>query len=299
MLRQAGAERRVRQLGEAADEHRPVADVRVAVQVLDHLGVVVGAQLGLARVAVRVDRQEADDVGQERVRRDLALGILVQEVVDLPRLVADPQVVGRLAHDVVEEHVVRAEDLVHPAERVEGVQVVVAGLALPVGGLGREVGAGRVHDLALGLEHRRHRRLGQPLDLQVGHRARAATARSRGRAARGPSPIGEHTHSARRLRSRANSQVLRGGAGGGVHVDELLDQVLTRTGCRPCGRCPRLRGRPAGRLVTLRRTGGRAPAAGTGPRCRGRRAPGRSMRPAAARSPRPRSTGATARGCGR
>ena len=190
---------------------------------LDHLEVVVGAELGLARVALGVDRQEADDVGQEGERRDLALGVLVQEVVDLPRLVADPQVVGRLADDVVEEHVVGAEDLVHAAERVEGVQVVLRRLALPVRRLRGQLGAGRVDDLALGLEHRGDRRLRPPLDLEVGHRSRSARAIARSRST-WPSPIGEQTHSARRLRSRANSQGVGVGGDGGVHVDELLDQ---------------------------------------------------------------------------
>ena len=37
----------------------------------------------------------------------------MQVVVDLPRLVADPQVVARSAHHVVEDHEVRGEDLVH------------------------------------------------------------------------------------------------------------------------------------------------------------------------------------------
>jgi len=74
----------------------------------------------------------ADHVGHEHVRRDLPLRILVQEVIDLPALVADPKVVAGVPHDVVQQQVVRAQDLVHPAEGVEGGQVVVRGFGLPV-----------------------------------------------------------------------------------------------------------------------------------------------------------------------
>ena len=103
----------------------------MARDVLDHLGVVVGGQERLA-LAARRHRQEADEVGQPDVRRRLQLGVLVQEVVELPRLVADPDVERLLAHEVVEDHEVRAQDLVHPADRLERVQVVLAGLAVDV-----------------------------------------------------------------------------------------------------------------------------------------------------------------------
>ena len=68
----------------------------------------------------------------------------MQEVVELPRLVSDPQVELLLAHEVVEHHEVGAQDLVHPANRLERVQVVLAGLAVDVGRLAGELGAGRV-----------------------------------------------------------------------------------------------------------------------------------------------------------
>ena len=91
---------------------------------LDHLGVVVGRQKGFVLAPVR-HRQPADEVGQPAVCGTLELRILVQEVVELPGLVADPQVVGLRLDDVVEDHEVVDEDLVHPPPRLEAVQVVL------------------------------------------------------------------------------------------------------------------------------------------------------------------------------
>ena len=79
-----------------ADEQRAVAHGREARDLLEHLRVEVGAQERLALAALG-QRQPAHEVGQEHERRALVLRVLVQEVVDLPRLVADPQVVGLLA----------------------------------------------------------------------------------------------------------------------------------------------------------------------------------------------------------
>jgi len=56
-------------------------------------------------------------------------------MIDVPRLVGDPDVEGLLGDDVVEDHEVRAQDLVHPAQRREHVQLVLARLALDVRGL--------------------------------------------------------------------------------------------------------------------------------------------------------------------
>ena len=95
----------------------------------------------------------------------------MQEVVDLPALVRDPEVEALLPDEVVEDHEVGAEDLVHAAQHLERVQLVLAALGVDVLGLGRQVGAGRVDDLAARLEQRRERRLGEPLDLQAGNLA--------------------------------------------------------------------------------------------------------------------------------
>ena len=60
------------------------------------------------------------------------------------------------------------QDLVHPAQRLEAVQVVLAGLGGDVRGLVGQPSAGRVDALALGVEHGGDRVLGQPVDLEVG-----------------------------------------------------------------------------------------------------------------------------------
>jgi hypothetical protein len=95
------------------------------------------------------------------------LGVLVPEVVDVPGFVPDDQVVQPLLHDLLEHHEVGHQDLVHPSERLEAVQVVLAGLRRDVGRLVGQPGAGGVDALALGLEDARHGMLGQPVDLQL------------------------------------------------------------------------------------------------------------------------------------
>ena len=59
----------------------------------------LGTLLALAALGLR---QPADEVGQEAVARRLELGVLVQEVVDLPGLVGDPHVEALLGDDVVD-----------------------------------------------------------------------------------------------------------------------------------------------------------------------------------------------------
>jgi hypothetical protein len=149
-----------------SDEDGAIADPREARDVLDHLGVVVGRQVRLVLAAV-VHRQPADEVGQPDVGGRLQLRVLVQEVVDLPGLVADPEVVLLVADHVEEEHEVRDQDLVHPPDRLERVQVVLGRLALDVPGLVRELGARGMDPLALGFEHGGHRVLREPVDLEV------------------------------------------------------------------------------------------------------------------------------------
>ena len=131
-----------------ADEDRAVADAREALDVLDHLGVVVGRQEGLT-VAARGHRQPAHEVGQPGEGRPLELRVLVQVVVDVPGLVADHKVVLALLDGVVEDHEVRDEDLVHAPDGLERVQVVVERLVRDVGGLVGELRAERVDRLAV------------------------------------------------------------------------------------------------------------------------------------------------------
>ena len=134
--------------------------------VVDHVGVVVRRQESLAGAAV-LHRQPPDEVGQPCVVGTLLARVLVEVVVELPRLVADPQVVAVLAHDVVEDHEVGDQDLVHPSPRLEAVKVVLGGLGLDVGRLARQVLARRVDGLALSFEDSRDRVLGKPVDLDV------------------------------------------------------------------------------------------------------------------------------------
>ena len=150
-----------------SDEDGGVPDAGVAGDVLDHLGVVIGGQERLVLAAVG-HRQVADEVGQPHVVAPLELGVLVPEVIDVPRFVPDDEVVQPLLHDLLEHHEVGHQDLVHPSERLEAVQVVLAGLRRDVRGLVGQPGAGRVDALALGLEDARHGMLGQPVDLQLG-----------------------------------------------------------------------------------------------------------------------------------
>ena len=150
----------------------------------DHLLVVVRGEEGLVLAAVG-HRDPADEVGQPDVRCALLPRILVEIVVDLPRLVADHEVVVAFAHDVVEHHEVVDQDLVHAANRLEAVQVVLGGLALDVLRLAREVAARRMNRLALAVEDTRHGMLREPIDLEAVDACLAARARSRRRAARG------------------------------------------------------------------------------------------------------------------
>ena len=163
--RETGAERPRDDVVGIADEDRPVAQARVARDVLDHLGVVVGGEESLALAAVG-HRQHADEVGEPDVRRGLQLRVLVQEVVDLPGLVGDPDVERLLSDQVVEDHEVGAEDLVEAAQHLEGVELVLARFGIHARGLRGELRARRVDRLAAGLEQRGHGVLGEPMDLE-------------------------------------------------------------------------------------------------------------------------------------
>ena len=149
-----------------ADEDRQVAQPRVARDLLDHLGVVVGGQRGLGRAAVG-HRHPADEVGQPGERAALELGVLVQEVVEVPALVGDHQVERLLGDQVVEDHEVGQQDLVHPPVGLEDVQVVLARLGRDVRALVRQESRRRVYPLAALGEQLGDRVLGQPVDLQV------------------------------------------------------------------------------------------------------------------------------------
>ena len=165
--REVGAEAVRNDVVGVADEQRPVAHAPVPSDVLDHLGVVVGCQVGLVRAAI-LHRQPADEVCEPHVCRSLLLGVLVQVVVELPRLIADPEVVLLRLDEVVEDHEVREQDLVHPPPGLEAVEVVLGRLRLDVARLVGQMLAGRMDPLTLALEHPGDRVLRQPIDFEIG-----------------------------------------------------------------------------------------------------------------------------------
>ena len=193
--RQPGAEALGDDVIGVAHEQREVADLGVLGDVVDPLGVEVGGQEAFPRVP-SLHRQEADEVAQPHVRRPLLPGVLMQVVVELPCLIADPQVIAILAHDVVEDHEVGGEDLVHAAYRMEGVQVVLGGLRLDVRGLVGQLGAGGVDALALGLQHSGDGSWASQSICRSGCRRRSSRAIATSRWA-WPRPIGEETNRAR------------------------------------------------------------------------------------------------------
>ena len=182
------------------------------------------------RASSLVYRQPADEVGEEDVRRCLQLGVLVQEEVELPRLVADPEVVRVLAHDVVEEHEVRDQDLVHLADRLEDMQLVLAAARLDVRRLVREAAGRRMDRLARRLEHGRHRVLREPVDLELGT-PRPQLADDRQVALR----VAEADRA--RDEERAGMRRLAGAAPVGA-AEELLDQEVDLDRGAACGPWP-------------------------------------------------------------
>ena len=150
-----------------ADEQRQVAHPRITRDLLQQLLVEVTSQERLALAALG-HRQPPDEVAQPYVGGGLQLGVLVEEVVELPRLVSDPQVILLVRDQIVEHHEVRNQDLVHPPERLEHIQLVLVGLGLDVGRFAGEQRAGGMDPLAARLEHLGDRVLGEPVDLEIG-----------------------------------------------------------------------------------------------------------------------------------
>ena len=136
----------------------------------------------------------------------------MQVVVELPGLVADPQVVGLVAHDVAEDHEVGQQDLVHPPPGLKDVELVLARLGGDVARLVGQLRARRVDVLAAGLEDARDRVLREPVDLQVGvQRAQLArdgdvapgVAEADGRGDEQRAPAAARSRGARARRRRA------------------------------------------------------------------------------------------------
>ena len=131
-VREIGPELAIEHVGLVADHDRQIAHVGMVAQVVDVLGVLLPAADELRGGPVVPHRKDADEVGEEDVRRPLELGVLVEVVVEVPALVTDPQVVGLSLHDVRERHEVRRHDLVHVPEGVEGMELVIGRPALEV-----------------------------------------------------------------------------------------------------------------------------------------------------------------------
>ena len=133
-LRQVLAEAERHDVLGPADEDRAIAHAGMALDMLDHLGIVVGRQEGLA-LAARGHGHEADEVGEPGEARLLQLGMLMPVVVDVPGLVGDDQVVVALVDGILEDHEVLDQHLVHAADRLEGVEVVLARLPARCGAI--------------------------------------------------------------------------------------------------------------------------------------------------------------------
>ncbi len=146
----------------------------------------------------------------------------MQVVVELPRLVPDPQVVLLRRDQVMEEHEVRQQDLVHPPPCLEAVQVVLGGLGLDMARLVGKPRARRVDPLAARLEHGGHRMLRQPVDLEVGVEL-AQLVGDRGVALGVAEP--DRRGDVERAPS-ARTGAPPGGGGGSASADELAQQQV-------------------------------------------------------------------------
>ncbi len=191
-----------------ADVEGAIAHPREAGDVLDHLGVVVGCEKGLPLPAVG-HGEPADEVRQPDISGPLLFRVLVEVVVELPGFVPDPKVVVLLARDVVEDHEVGEQDLVHPPPGLETVEVVLGGLGLHVTRLVCQLRAQGMDALTLGLEHCGDRVLREPVDLEVrselaellgdSHVALRMPQSDGGADEERPSPAAESTRPAARL----------------------------------------------------------------------------------------------------
>jgi hypothetical protein len=120
----------------------------------------------LARTAVG-HRQPADEVRHPGEGKPFQVRVLVQEVVEIPGLVTDHQVVALRLDNIVEHHEVVHQDRVHSADRLERVQVMLACLVLDMGRLvGQPLGR-RMDPLPRRIQHSRDRTVGPAAGLFV------------------------------------------------------------------------------------------------------------------------------------
>ena len=156
--RQVLSERLADDVAGIPDEYCPIPDPGITLDVFDHFGVVVGCNESFTFAAGR-HWQHSDEVRQPHVGAPLELGVLVQEMIDIPGFVADDQIVVAVADDVVEDVEVVDEDLVHPAQRFEAMQIVLARFGFDVPRFARQQGARGMYGLADVFEDTSHRML--------------------------------------------------------------------------------------------------------------------------------------------
>ena len=205
---------------------------REARDVLDHLGVVVGGQERLALAAVG-HRQPADEVGQPDVGGPLLLGVLVEVVVELPGLVADPEVV------VLSR--TRSWNTMKLASRISSMRRSAWKQCRSCSAdshsmwprLVRQLGARRMDALAACLEHRVTGAV-PPVDLEV--RMQPAELVRDGHVAPGVAEADRRGDVAARAWAATRPRGPARGRGGGA--TNSRSSRLTFTGSRTCGAWP-------------------------------------------------------------
>src|SRR5215510_4227334 len=146
-VREVGAELAIEHVLLVSHHDGQVAHVGMEAEMVDVLRVLLPTTDELGRRAVLPHGEHADEVGEEGVARPLEIRILVEEVVEVPALVADPEIVALALHHVGEGHEVRCEDLVHVPQRIEGVELMIGRPALEVLALVLEEARRRVQPL--------------------------------------------------------------------------------------------------------------------------------------------------------
>ena len=106
-FRQAGTERAGDDVIWVADKDRSVTDTRVASDMLDHLGIVVRGQIGLAVAALR-HRHVADEIGEPGERFSPVCSC---QMVDFPHSSA-MTVIRTVFDDLLEQHEIGDQNLV-------------------------------------------------------------------------------------------------------------------------------------------------------------------------------------------
>src|SRR5882724_1804744 len=93
--------------------------------------------------------------------------MVVPEVVDVPGFVGNHEIIPALLYGILEDHEIGDQHLVHAAECVKAVQIMLAGLQLDVSRLAGKPRTERMDALTAGQEQARHGVLRQPINLQV------------------------------------------------------------------------------------------------------------------------------------